>query len=61
MILISALTAVFFLGGWLSPFEGLLAAGHPLAAPGFHWLFLKLFFFLRIFNSSQANSPTNCC
>ena len=36
MLLISALTAVFFLGGWLSPFEGLLDAGNPLAAPGFH-------------------------
>ena len=29
MILISALTAVFFLGGWLSPFEGYLAADMP--------------------------------
>ena len=57
MILISALTAVFFLGGWLSPFEGLLAAGHPLAAPGFHWLFLKLFFFLTCFMWYRATFP----
>jgi len=57
MILISTLTAVFFLGGWLSPFEGLLAADHPLAAPGFHWLFLKLFFFLTCFMWYRATFP----
>ncbi|NBO73416.1 MAG: NADH-quinone oxidoreductase subunit NuoH [Gammaproteobacteria bacterium] len=57
MILISALTAVFFLGGWLSPFEGLLARDNPLAAPGFHWLFLKLFFFLTCFMWYRATFP----
>jgi len=57
MILISALTAVFFLGGWLSPFEGILAAGNPLAQPGFHWLFLKLFFFLTFFMWYRATFP----
>ena len=56
MILISALTAVFFFGGWLSPFDGYLPADaahpqHPVrrrgcSGDGFHWLFLKLFFFL---------------
>src|ERR1044071_4395128 len=35
MILISALTAIFFMGGWLSPFEGYLPAGFFLTAPGF--------------------------
>ena len=35
MILIAALTAMFFFGGWLSPFEGYpLVAGTFLAAPG---------------------------
>src|SRR5581483_5243216 len=35
MILISALTAVFFFGGWLSPFQGYLPAGVFLAEPSF--------------------------
>jgi len=45
MILISALTALFFLGGWLSPF-----AGWPLLGamtdwvPGFVWFVLKVAF-----------------
>ena len=43
MILISALTATFFLGGWLSPFEGYPVVGDiaVLAAPGLHWFVLK--------------------
>ena len=57
MILIAGLTAVFFLGGWLSPFEGILAADNPLAQPGFHWLFLKLFFFLTCFMWYRATFP----
>jgi len=51
MILISALTAVFFFGGWLSPFDGWPGVGETvLARPSFGWLagkiFLLLFFFL---------------
>jgi NADH-quinone oxidoreductase subunit H len=52
MILIAALTSVFFLGGWLSPFEGYLPHTSPIdiTGPSFFWLFLKinvmLFFFL---------------
>ncbi len=46
MILIAALTACMFLGGWLSPFEGVPVIGEP----SFLWLGLKtslmLFFFL---------------
>ncbi len=41
MILISALTVIFFLGGWLSPFDGYLPASSWLAAPGFLWFGLK--------------------
>jgi NADH-quinone oxidoreductase subunit H len=41
MILISALTVIFFFGGWLSPFEGYVPAGSLLAAPGFFWFGLK--------------------
>jgi NADH-quinone oxidoreductase subunit H len=56
MILISALTSVFFFGGWLSPFEG-----YPLpafvTAPGLHWLALKIFFFLFCFLWFRATFP----
>ncbi|MCB1852057.1 MAG: NADH-quinone oxidoreductase subunit H, partial [Gammaproteobacteria bacterium] len=51
MILISALTTLLFLGGWLSPFAGWPVLG-PLFdwVPGMVWLFLKTafvgFFFL---------------
>ena len=51
MILISALTVVLFLGGWLSPFHGWPVLG-PLFdwVPGMVWLFAKTafvgFFFL---------------
>src|SRR5450432_2933858 len=49
MILISALTAVFFFGGWLSPLAGYLPAGTTvtdwLMAPSFFWLGLKIFSF----------------
>ena len=57
MILVSALTAVFFLGGWLSPFEGILPAGSFLAQPSFAWLFIKLFFFLTCFMWYRATFP----
>jgi NADH-quinone oxidoreductase subunit H len=56
MILISALTSVFFFGGWLSPFEG-----YPLpallTAPGLHWLFIKVSFFLFCFLWFRATFP----
>jgi NADH-quinone oxidoreductase subunit H len=41
MILISALTVIFFFGGWLSPFDGWLAEDSWLAAPSFFWFGLK--------------------
>ncbi len=41
MILISALTVIFFFGGWLSPFDGWLPADSLLATPGFFWFGLK--------------------
>lgn len=41
MITVSALTVVFFFGGWLSPFEGYLPADSLLAQPGFFWFGLK--------------------
>ncbi len=41
MILISALTVIFFFGGWLSPFDGWLAEDSWLASPSFFWFGLK--------------------
>ena len=61
MILISTLTAVFFMGGWLSPFEGWTflegSALDFLMAPSFFWLFVKLFFFLFCFLWFRATFP----
>ena len=64
MILIAALTALLFLGGWLSPFEGLLpeaAFALPvigwLLGPGIHWLLLKTAFFLFVFFWLRATFP----
>ena len=58
MILIAALTATFFFGGWLSPFEGYpLVDGTFLAAPGLHWLVLKIAFFLFCFLWFRATFP----
>jgi len=57
MILISALTAVFFFGGWLSPVQG--GFMEPLLAwvPGIIWLALKTFFFMFMFLWLRATFP----
>ena len=58
MILIAALASTFFLGGWLSPFEGYPLVGDTfLAAPGLHWLVLKIAFFLFCFLWFRATFP----
>jgi len=58
MILISALTAVFFFGGWLSPFQGYpLVANTFLAEPSFLWLGLKISAFLFLFLWFRATFP----
>ena len=58
MILISALTSVMFLGGWLSPFEGYPIIGDTfLAKPSFFWLGLKIFVFLFLFLWFRATFP----
>jgi NADH-quinone oxidoreductase subunit H len=56
MILISVLTSIFFFGGWLSPFEGYPLPGF-ITAPGFHWLFLKMSFFLFCYLWFRATFP----
>jgi len=58
MILIAALTATFFFGGWLSPFEGYPVVGDTvLATPGLHWLAIKMAFFLFCFLWFRATFP----
>ncbi|WP_074867814.1 NADH-quinone oxidoreductase subunit NuoH [Lysobacter enzymogenes] len=55
MILISFLTSLFFLGGWLSPFQGL---GIPfLSVDGWWWLLAKVFFFASCFIWFRASFP----
>lgn len=62
IILISALTAVLFCGGWLSPFAGLAADLQvpvltPLLADGLHWFLLKTAFFIFVFLWLRATYP----
>ena len=62
MILISFLTAIFFLGGWLSPLQGLSDA---TVSPwidwvwkgGWPWLFAKVAFFASVFVWFRASFP----
>ena len=69
IILISALTALLFLGGWLSPFEGMtnpdhwfsfllvLDPDHWLAATGLFWFFAKACIFAFCFLWFRATFP----
>jgi len=64
MILVAALTALLFFGGWLSPLEGLVPAGFfdvavigTLLGPGIHWFLLKTSFFLFVFLWLRATFP----
>ncbi len=58
MILIAALTVLFFLGGWLSPFEGIPYLEQYFAnVPGLIWLALKMSFFLFCFLWFRATFP----
>lgn len=58
MILISALTAILFFGGWLSPFEGTpLAQAVPVLDSGIHWWLLKTAFFMFCFLWFRATFP----
>ena len=55
MILVSFLTSIFFLGGWLSPFHGW---GIPLlSVDGWWWLMLKVGFFASCFIWFRASFP----
>ncbi len=62
MVLISALTSIFFLGGWASPFEGWTFIGaehflHFLREPSFFWLAVKISFFIFVFFWLRATFP----
>ncbi|HEU4620531.1 MAG TPA: NADH-quinone oxidoreductase subunit NuoH [Gammaproteobacteria bacterium] len=58
MILITALTTVFFFGGWLSPFAGVPGLEHTwIAAPSVGWLLLKMVFFMFCFLWFRATFP----
>ena len=65
MILISALSALLFMGGWLSPLHGVLpdtvltSSGIIGAAlgDGIHWLLLKIAFFLFLYLWFRATFP----
>ena len=60
MALIAMLTALFFLGGWYSPFEGLdwmPKALQWLQAPSLLWLFMKTSFFLFLYLWIRATFP----
>ncbi len=62
MILVSFLTSIFFLGGWLSPLQGLYSGDvHWLVnwiwIGGWPWLLLKVFFFASAFIWFRASFP----
>jgi NADH-quinone oxidoreductase subunit H len=58
MILITALTVVFFFGGWLSPFAGIAGLGDTfLAESSIVWLALKMAFFMFCFLWFRATFP----
>ena len=55
MILVSFLTSIFFVGGWLSPLHGM---GIPLlSVDGWWWLFAKVGFFASVFIWFRATFP----
>jgi NADH-quinone oxidoreductase subunit H len=58
MILISALIAILFMGGWLSPFEGIpVLEDIFFIVPGFVWLLFKISFFLFVYLWVRATFP----
>jgi len=64
IIMIAALTAIMFTGGWLSPFDGMLSPGileipviGILLDSGIHWLLAKISFFIYLFLWFRATFP----
>lgn len=58
MVLISTITALLFLGGWLSPFEGIPFLNNIFFfVPGVVWLLAKISFFLFVYLWVRATFP----
>jgi len=57
MILIAALSALLFMGGWLSPFQGTFLESWFAWVPGIIWLLMKTFFFMFLFLWFRATFP----
>jgi NADH-quinone oxidoreductase subunit H len=57
MILLSFLSAIMFLGGWLSPFEGTFIQPLVSWVPSIIWLFLKVSIFLFLYLWFRATFP----
>jgi len=53
MLLLSTLTSILFMGGWLSPFQGTPVIGEPSIA----WLLIKVAFFMLLFLWFRASFP----
>lgn len=58
MILISTITVLLFMGGWLSPFQNIPVLDHLFSwVPGLVWFVLKISFFLFLFLWMRATFP----
>lgn len=58
MILVAALASVMFMGGWLSPFQGIPVLGPLLNwVPGLFWLLAKMSIFLLLYLWFRATFP----
>lgn len=58
MILVSALASIIFLGGWLSPFQGIpVVEGWFEWVPGIVWFFGKISFFIFLFLWFRGTFP----
>lgn len=58
MILVSTIAAIVFLGGWLSPFQGIPVLEEVFAfVPGILWLLLKTSAFLFLYIWMRATFP----
>ncbi len=58
MILISTLAAIMFMGGWLSPFQGIPVLESAFAwVPGLVWLLMKLSIFVFCYLWIRATFP----
>lgn len=58
MILISTMMTVLFMGGWLSPFDGISWLDNIFyVVPGFFWFAIKVSFFLFVYLWVRATFP----